>query len=216
MPQPLRESGHSGHGAAADPLAKHLFMFLCQRCHAAAGDGYGPIQPNLAGFPRAFARNPEFFRRIDDERLVKSVANGIPGTSMPSYGRLLELESRERLLDLLFDAFIGVPRHDKAALPPLPAKPTSALAPTKADTLFGSLCLRCHGVAGTGTGPEYLKHLPRPRNLTNRLYFAALGDERIARAVADGVPGTTMPAFRERLKSEELWALVQKVRTFSE
>jgi mono/diheme cytochrome c family protein len=210
------ENGHGGHEEAPAPLAKHLYMAICQRCHAAAGDGFGPIQPNLAGFPRSFKGNPGFFRRTDDERLARSIENGIPGTSMPPYGRLLDHESRERLLDLLFDAFIGVPRHDKAELAPLPALPMTALPPPMANTLFGKLCLRCHGVAGTGTGPEHLQHLPRPRNLTNRPYFAALSDERIARAIADGVPGTAMPAFRERLKSEELWALVGKVRTFSE
>lgn len=214
-PSEETESSHRDHGAGADPLAKHLYMTLCQRCHAAAGDGFGPIQPNLAAFPRAFTGNAEFFRRIDDERVVKSVANGIPGTSMPPYGRLLEPESRERLLDLLFGAFIGVPRHDKAEPAPLPARPPTTLPAARADALFGRLCLRCHGVAGTGTGPEHLKHLPRPRNLTNRPYFAALDDKRIARAVADGVPGTAMPAFRKRLKSEELWAVVEKVRTFS-
>jgi high-affinity iron transporter len=129
---------------------------------------------------------------------------------------LLEPASRERLIDLLFAAFIAVPRHDKAELPPLPARPADSLPAARADTLFGSLCRRCHGVAGTGTGPEHLQHLPRPRNLTNRPFFAALDDERIARSIADGVPGTAMPAFRGQLKDEELWTLVQKVRTFSE
>jgi mono/diheme cytochrome c family protein len=210
------EDGQDGHGAAADPVAKRLYMALCQRCHAAAGDGFGPIQPNLAGFPRAFAGNAGFFRRAADERLVGSIEKGIPGTPMPPYGRLLDQESRERLLDLLFEAFIGTARHDKAELPPLPAPPAAAPPPAKTDTLFDSLCLRCHGVAGTGTGPEHLRHLPRPRNLTNRSYFAALDDERIARAVAYGVPGTAMPAFRKQLKSEELWAMVKKVRKFSE
>lgn len=209
-------SGQAGHGAAPAPLAKHLYMALCQRCHAAAGDGYGPIQPNLSGFPRAFKANTDFFRRTDDERLAGSIEKGIPGTSMPPYGRLLEREGRERLLDMLFDAFIGVPRHDKAEQAPLPARPPAAQTAARADSLFGSLCLRCHGVAGTGTGPEHLRHLPRPRNLTNRPYFAALSDERIARAVADGIPGTAMPAFRAKLTSEELWVLVEKVRTLSE
>jgi mono/diheme cytochrome c family protein len=187
-------------------------MALCQRCHAAAGDGFGPIQPNLAAFPRAFAGNARFFRRVADERLAGSLEKGIPGTSMPPYGRLLERESRDLLLDLLFDAFIGVPRQDKAELLPLPARPAARAE----DTLFGKLCQNCHGVAGTGTGTEHLKYLPRPRNLTNHPYFAPLGDERIARSIADGIPGTAMPAFRNRLNGEELWAMVQKVRTFSE
>jgi cbb3-type cytochrome oxidase cytochrome c subunit len=210
------ENGHDGHGEAPAPLAKHLYMALCQRCHAAAGDGYGPIQPNLAGFPRALKGNPEFFRRIDDERLTRSIEKGVPGTSMPPYGRLLEPESRERLLDLLFSAFIGVSRHDKVEPAPLPFKSSAALPAAKADKLYDKLCLRCHGVAGTGTGPEHLQHLPRPRNLTNHPYFTALSDERIARAIADGVPGTAMPAFRQTLKSEEFWKMVEKVRTFSE
>ena len=208
----MEKVGHDGHGEAADSAAKHLYMALCQRCHAAAGDGFGPIQPNLAAFPRAFAGNAGFFRRVADERLAGSLEKGIPGTSMPPYGRLLGRESRERLLDLLFDAFIGVPRQDKAERPPLPARPAARAE----DTLFGKLCQNCHGVAGTGTGPEHLKYLPRPRNLTNRPYFAPQDDERIARSIADGIPGTAMPAFRNRLNSEELWAMAEKVRTFSE
>lgn len=210
------EASHGAQGSPSDLFAKQLYMALCQRCHAAAGDGFGPIQPNLAGFPRPFLNNGEFFRRAEDERLIKSVENGVPGTSMPPHGRLLDRESRERLLDLLFAAFIDVPRHDKATMSPLPAQMTEGLPPARADKLFAGLCVRCHGIAGTGTGPEHLRHLPRPRNLTNRPYFVALSDERIARVVADGVPGTAMPAFREQLEPVELWTLVMKVRSFSE
>lgn len=209
-------SAHDDHDDARAPVAKHLYMALCQRCHAAGGDGFGPIQPNLSGFPRAFAGNAEFFRRTEDDRSLRSIENGIPGTSMPPYGRLLNRQNRNELLDLLFTAFIGTARHDKTELRPLPAKPAASLPAKDIDTLYSGNCQRCHGIAGTGTGPEYLQHLPRPRNLTNRPYFAAVDDERIVRTIADGIPGTAMPAFRHVLKSAELWSLVTKVRGFSE
>lgn len=194
---------------------KHLYMELCQRCHAASGDGYGPIQPNLANFPRAFANNAEFFRRIPDTRISQSIEKGIPGTSMPPYGNLLGREVLAPLIDLIFGTFIGITRDDKIPLPPLPSRPTHPLTEEKAGLLFRDRCLRCHGIAGTGTGPEHLKHLPRPRNLTNPPYFASLKDERIVRAIADGIPGTAMPSFRDQLSAEELWGLVGKVRRLS-
>lgn len=202
--------GAAGPGAPPEVTAKNRYMALCRRCHAASGDGFGPIQPNLANFPRAFAGNAEFFRRSSDERLVRSLADGVAGTSMPPFGRLLDAQGRERLLDLLFSAFVGVPRHDKATLPPLPARP-STLPEEMGEDLYAKRCSRCHGIAGTGTGPEHLRYLPRPRNLTNRPYFSTLADERIAQAIRDGIPGTAMPPFGD----SGLWALVQEVRALS-
>jgi len=197
----------------SDP--KHLYMELCQRCHAAAGDGFGLIQPNLANFPRAFANNADFFRRISDGRIMKSIEMGIPGTSMPAYGKLLNDSERERLIDLIFSAFIDTGRDDKVSLSPLPDKPHHSLEIETVESLFRRECTRCHGIAGTGTGPEYLVHLPRPRNLTNTPYFEAMNDNRIARAIFDGIPGTAMPSYRKDLTSVELWALVDKVRRLS-
>ena len=83
----LQKKSPENHLHGMDP--KHLYMTLCQRCHAAKGDGLGVIQPNLANFPRVFWKNGEFFRRVPDERMIKSIAKGIPGTSMPPYGDLL-------------------------------------------------------------------------------------------------------------------------------
>jgi len=206
--------GEPGHSTAPEIAAKNRYMTLCQRCHAAAGDGFGLIQPNLANFPRAFAGNADFFRRLSDERIVRSLADGIPGTSMPPFGRLLDKQVRERLVDLLFSAFVGTGRYDKTTTAPLPARP--ATFPKDAgEALFEEKCSRCHGFAGTGTGPEHLRYLPRPRNLTNRPYFAAVADEQIARAIRDGVPGTAMSGLGDTLPAAELWSLVERVRTFS-
>ncbi|WP_305045588.1 c-type cytochrome [Geoalkalibacter sp.] len=194
---------------------RQLYMHLCQRCHAADGTGRGPIEPNLATFPRAFAGNAEFFHRAPDQRLRKSLEQGIPGTSMPPYGKLLEEPRREELLDLLFAAFIGIERGDKRSLAGIPPRPERVASPERADALYAVHCLRCHGRGGTGKGPEYLQHLPRPRNLTNRPYFAAQDDEGIARAIVHGIAGTAMPPVGEKLDAAEIWGLVARIRQWS-
>jgi mono/diheme cytochrome c family protein len=191
---------------------KQLFMRLCQSCHAAEGNGLGPLQPNLANFPRAFAGNPEFFRRVEQQRLLHSLEIGIPGTSMPGYGKILTPQQREDLLRLIFKAFIGIAQTDKAQLAALPARPVRTEV---AAELFQQRCSRCHGATGTGRGEEALQHLPRPRNLTNRPYFDSIKDERIARAIFDGIAGTAMPAFGQELSAAQLWGLVAKVRQLS-
>ncbi len=197
----------------ADP--KHLFMQLCQRCHAAEGNGQGLIQPNLANFPRAFTGNRRFFQSIDDLRVVRSVKKGIAGTSMPPYEGLLDDQQLESLLDLIYSAFIGSSRQEKRLLPQLPIRPQVLLEEESAEVLFIDQCALCHGVAGTGKGPESLSHLPRPRNLTNHPYFGNLADQRILRTIHDGVPGTAMPAFARQFSAVELWSLVDKVRRLS-
>lgn len=194
---------------------KHLYMQLCQRCHAAGGDGQGPIQPNLVNFPRAFNENAEFFRAVSDQRLVDSLSHGIPGTSMPGFEKLLGKEQMDHVLDLIFAAFIGLDRDDKIRLAPLPKRPERLASKLRTEELFAQNCVRCHGAFGTGAGPEALKFQPRPRNLRNHRYFEALPDQRIVRAIHDGIPGTAMPAFGDHLSDVALWSLASKVRAFS-
>ena len=201
---------HSGHTDS-----KSLYMVLCQRCHAAAGDGFGIIQPNLANFPRAFANSAAFFRRVSDKRILTSLSEGIPGTSMPPYGQLLSDSERNDLVDIVFSSFVGINRKEKEALQPLSARPPDTPSPDKGKTLFQKHCVRCHGNVGTGTGPEYLKYLPKPRNLRNHLFFAGIENDRVERSVYDGVPGTAMQAFRNKLQPDDLWAIVNKVRELS-
>lgn len=202
------------HKMGHEEPAKQLFMRLCQACHAAEGNGLGPVQPNLANFPRPFAGNAQFFRRADQQRLLTSIEKGIAGTSMPGYGHILTKDQREQVLELVFQAFIGIKTTDKETLSALP-EPSESLPLATIDALFLERCSRCHGVSGNGKGEESLNHLPRPRNLTNSRYFTTLSDERIASAIHAGIPGTAMPAHAELLSANELWGLVEKVRRLS-
>ncbi len=209
----LRERGKENHLHGMS--AKQNYMMLCQRCHAARGDGLGTIQPNLACFPRAFWRNAEFFRRIPDERIIKSIEKGIPGTSMPPYRDLLGQESIDSLIGLVFREFIRIKRAEKRNDLAVPPKPAVALLREKTEQEYIKHCSSCHGIAGNGKGPEYLKYLPRPRDLTNHPYFMSITDDRIALAIFYGVPGTGMSPFAKRISSESIWSLVNKIRELS-
>ena len=203
-------------GQPAHATPKHLYMQLCQRCHAANGDGKGLIQPNLATFPRAFTGNAQFFKHVTRKRLICSIDQGIAGTSMPPYGELLSPEERQSLLDLIFKTFVGIEPPVEVRRPPVPPAPDQPLARRRIEQAYQDHCRRCHGLAGTGRGPEALEYLPRPRNLTNTPYFNSLDNERIARTIAYGLAGTAMPALGQSLSAGEIWGLVDKIRDLSQ
>ena len=72
------------------------------------------------------------------------------------------------------------------ALPgrPHPAAPTAPAA--LFDRAYGRNCAGCHGADGK---------LGAARSLNDPVYLAILGEERLRAIVADGVAGTSMPAF---------------------
>ncbi len=198
-----------------DNNPKKLYMIFCQRCHAADGNGKGLLQPNLSGFPRQFKDNSLFYQTISDKKIISSVREGIPGTSMPAYGKILSDTDIEMLMDTIFSSLIKIKRTDKIQLTQIPDRVDKNTQQSRSKKNFKKYCLRCHGKNGTGTGPEYLSHLPRPRNLRNKPYFNALKDKRIAEAIFHGIPGTAMPSFKKELSADELWNMVTFIRKFS-
>ena len=77
----------------------------------------------------------------------------------------------------------------------VPGKPTEAQRPLLAsqvsnfDELYGHSCAGCHGGDG---------QLGAARPLRDPLYLALLRPDTLRQIIAQGVPGTTMPAFSER------------------
>jgi mono/diheme cytochrome c family protein len=128
---------------------------------------------------------------------------------------LLGSEAIHSLIDLLFREFIKIKRNNKVEVQPVPPQTKIFLSREQREKTYKKFCSRCHGVAGNGRGSEYLKYLPRPRDLTNHPYFRKIDDGRIGQAIYSGVPGTGMGAFSARLSSEIIGSLVKKIRDFS-
>ncbi|HXH11281.1 MAG TPA: c-type cytochrome [Alphaproteobacteria bacterium] len=101
-----------------------------------------------------------------------------------------------------------------------------ALATDRVDTargakLFALNCARCHGLQGDGQGPVgYLLH-PPPRDFTKGIYKIRSTytgqlptDRDLFRAITLGLPGSGMPAWKDKLSQEERWQLVHYLKTF--
>jgi cytochrome c oxidase cbb3-type subunit 3 len=96
------------------------------------------------------------------------------------------------------------------ALPGRPTPEERPVVPTAVKdfaTLWGKNCAGCHGATGElGAGTR----------LASAVYLAMASDDAIRRAIADGVPGTAMPAFAisqgGTLTDEQIGILVADMR----
>jgi mono/diheme cytochrome c family protein len=84
-----------------------LFRKHCVQCHGLSGDGVGPAASLLAPYPRDFRRGSYKFKttpigkKPTIEDIKKTLENGIPGTSMPSFRPLNEAEEFQYDIDAM-------------------------------------------------------------------------------------------------------------------
>ncbi len=77
--------------------------------------------------------------------------------------------------------------------------------------LYQQRCVGCHGIGGLGDGPDAATLNPPPAKLP--LHVPLHGDGDIFAFIEGGFPGTAMPAFRGTLTEEQMWNLVNYLRT---
>ncbi|MBA3945081.1 MAG: c-type cytochrome [Herpetosiphonaceae bacterium] len=82
---------------------------------------------------------------------------------------------------------------------------------SRATPIFKANCAPCHGVAGHGDGLAARTLNPPPANLTAP-HVDQHPDGQIYGWIHDGFPGSAMPAFGQRLTSDQIWDLVDYVR----
>jgi mono/diheme cytochrome c family protein len=89
----------------------------------------------------------------------------------------------------------------------------------EARGFYEQRCVTCHGAEGRGDGPAAPGMLPRPTNLTDRLWHAQVSDEELAKVILEGGPsrglaGTMPPSADLEERQELLYALVYLMRRF--
>lgn len=115
---------------------------------------------------------------------------------------------------LVIGAYLAISQPWRGARSPLPANPVPADAASiaRGQQLFATNCASCHGAIGRGDGPAASTLSPRPADLTDA-HMRLHPDGAIFQTISDGLAGTAMPAWKDRLGATDRWDLVNYLRT---
>jgi len=203
---------------------KIVYDAHCVECHGGTGRGDGPAAALLTPHPRDFAggrykiRSTETGSVPTDEDLIRSVRQGLPGSAMPAWEKLLP------------DADIAdVVTYIKSLSPQFAQPPTAVtLGPDVAGTPQGLArgaaayqklqCGKCHGSDGRGTGAvatTFEDDWRQPLNATDLTEPWTFHGGATARDIAlrfrTGMMGTPMPSFKDAASDAEMWDLANFV-----
>ena len=178
--------------AGADATYKNL----CARCHGEKGDGAGKVAWYLDPSPRDFTK-PSFMNSKPRARFVESIQEGVAGTSMPAWGKVLKPEQVNDVLGYVLRTFTHEPETPvkEHKLPDHNPVAVSKESIGHGEQIFLQRCTGCHGRKADGKGPNSLDISPRPRNLRNSWFVDRLSDRRMMESIFYGVQGTAMPPW---------------------
>ena len=102
----------------------------------------------------------------------------------------------------------------RALMSPLPSSP-EIVEQGKALYNGKGACFNCHGKDGDGNGPVAAQLNPSPRNFQHHGFWRHRTEGEIFWVIKNGSVGTSMVGFDGQLTDEEIWSLIQYVRSFS-
>lgn len=220
--------------AAIPEQGQQLYRRHCEQCHGTEGKGDGPAADLVYPRPRDFTlalykvRTTLSGQVPTDHDLFRSISEGLPGTSMPPWKKVLSETERWQLVHHVktFDivgVFADEPAKQQVALGTLP-KATPELIERGRSLYQDKKCWQCHGQYGRGDGPsaQGMKDdwgFPiRPVNFTKSWRFRG-GDSLadIYRTFTTGFNGTPMPSFLASIpEAADRWALAAFVKSLAQ
>jgi mono/diheme cytochrome c family protein len=164
-----------------------LYQSNCSGCHGDSG-------LNGAALP---LNNPVYLTWAGREHLIHIVANGVPQSAMPAFGRsgggLLTDEQVEHIVDGMIAQW-GKPDILNNTDPPAYTPMTEGDA-TQGKAAFQIYCARCHGADGKGISPG-AQQGDAIGSIVDPTYLALITDQGLRDIVVSGLPGEGMPDWR--------------------
>ena len=196
---------------------EEIYKGLCARCHGEKGDGKGVTYLYLDPAPRDLTK-AGFMNSKPEDRFLQSLRNGVPGTSMPPWERVLTEEQRRAVLAYVFQTFVKEPRPELKPHKVPEQNPVASNADSihRGEAIFLDRCTGCHGRKADGKGPNSLDISPRPRNLRNSFFINSVPDRRLFDSILYGVQGTAMPSWIDYgLTQNDVGDLINFIRSMN-
>ena len=155
-----------------------------------------------------------------EERFLQSLKEGVPGTSMPPWGKRADRRAAQGVLAL------RLPELRERAAPAAEAtqgagyrirSPYAQNPWQRGEAIFLQRCTGCHGRKADGKGPNSLDISPRPRNLRNSAFINSVNDHRLFESITYGVEGTAMPSWMDYgLSQNDVGDIVNYIRSLNQ
>ena len=128
-----------------------------------------------------------------------------------------------RLTAAAFSVFCITAVYAAQSKPAMTAKPAAAAAKASpesianGETIYKRQCQMCHGATGMGDGPAAKTLKGKLPNLADKATMAKVKDEDIHEQIENGKKSEigTMPAFKSKLKPEEIQDVINFVHTLA-
>ena len=205
-------------------IGKKEYEARCAGCHGIEGNGNGPGAAMLDPKPRDFTKGVFKFKTVPlggmptNDDLLKTLNQGVIGTSMPSFALVSDSEKRA-IIEYIKTFAPEAWKNQNAAdvVPPLPVP--KDVFNNKARFLeyarmgrvwFQELgCIACHGTSGHGDGPSaetltdaWDKPI-RPADLHKPFIKRGYTLQDVAYTIYQGIDGTPMPSNASILEGVE-------------
>ncbi len=201
-------------------FGRRVYVTHCAVCHGEKGDGQGSDAWKFSAPPRDFTKAEYKLRSTEsgqlpmDADLIRSVAQGLPGTSMVPQDHLSEREIMAvvRYIKAFSSEFSEEPPPQPLEIPPEPSRTPETLTRGRKAYLKGE-CDTCHGPEGMGDGPSAKDLSVKPADLTRRPLKSGPTPRDIFRTVYTGMDGTPMPSYFLVLDDDEIWDMAHYIHS---
>ncbi len=210
-------------------LGRTLYEARCVQCHGKEGKGNGPASTFLTPRPRDFTSGTFKFRSTEsggiptDEDIVRSIGNGLHGTSMPDWGAFV---GKDSLLALASYVKTFSPRFSRETPKPIKTGPTVPLSPASiaaGEKVYKKLeCASCHGNDGRcndAIAADFVDDWGYKIAATNLAepwtFRGGRAPEDIYLRFMTGIDGTPMPSFAGSASDREMRDLANYVTSLA-